>query len=119
MGHLTYLAVLVGCLVCALWLEPLLRVRVLRRWRRLLLTLLPVVVVFVLWDLGAIAAGHWTFDPEQTTGILLPGRLPLDELLFFVVVPFCAILGFEAVRAVRGWPAGDEPVDGSTGRGAA
>ena len=119
MGHLTYLAVLVGCLVCALWLEPLLRVRVLRRWRRLLLTLLPVVVVFVLWDLGAIAAGHWTFDPAQTTGILLPGRLPVDELLFFVVVPFCAILGFEAVRAVRGWPAGDEPVDGSTGRGAA
>jgi lycopene cyclase domain-containing protein len=108
MGHLTYLAVLVGCLVCALWLEPLLRVRVLRRWRRLLLTLLPVIVVFVLWDLAAIAAGHWTFDPEQTTGILLPGRLPLDELLFFVVVPFCAILGFEAVRAVRGWPAGDE-----------
>jgi hypothetical protein len=67
-----------------------------------------VVVIFVLWDLAAIAAGHWSFDPAQTTGVLLPGGLPLDELLFFVVVPFCAILGFEAVRAVRGWPAGDE-----------
>ena len=56
----------------------------------------------------AIAAGHWSFDPRQTTGILLPGRLPLDELLFFLVVPLCAILGFEAVRAVLRLPAGDE-----------
>jgi lycopene cyclase domain-containing protein len=107
--HLTYLAVLGGCLVGALWLEPVLRVGVLRRWRRLLLTVLPVAVVFVLWDVAAIAAGHWDFDPAQTTGIVLPGRLPLDEVLFFLVVPVCAILGFEAVRAVLGWRAGDEP----------
>ena len=105
MRHLAYLFVLAGCLVAAIWLEPVLKVNVLRRWRRLLLTLLPVVVAFVLWDLGAIAAGHWTFDPEQTTGVLFPGGLPLDEVLFFVVVPVCAVLGFEAVRAVLRRPA--------------
>jgi lycopene cyclase domain-containing protein len=98
--HLTYLAVLAGCLAGALWLEPALRVGVLRQWRRLLLTLAPVVAIFVVWDLLAIAAGHWTFDPAQTVGLVLPGGLPLDELLFFVVVPICAILGFEAVRKV-------------------
>lgn len=111
MPHFSYLLVLLGCLVSAIWLEPVLKVNVFRRWRRVLLTLLPVVVVFVLWDLAAIAAGHWTFDPEQTTGVVFPGGLPLDELLFFLVVPVCAILGFEAVRAVRtaqGKPAGDE-----------
>jgi lycopene cyclase domain-containing protein len=100
--HLSYLAVLAGCLAGALWLEPMLRVGVLRQWRRLLLTLVPVVAVFVVWDLLAIAAGHWSFDPAQTTGVVFPGGLPLDELLFFVVVPICAILGFEAVRKVLG-----------------
>ena len=108
MRHLAYLFVLGGCLVSALWLEPLFKVNVLRRWRRLLLTLVPVLIVFVLWDLAAIAAGHWTFDPAQITGVLLPGGLPLDEVLFFIVVPLCAVLGFEAVRAVLRWPAGDE-----------
>jgi len=108
MRHLAYLSVLAGCLVAALWLEPIFKVNVFRRWRRLLLTLLPVIVVFVAWDLAAIAAGHWTFDPEQTTGVLFPGGLPLDEVLFFVVVPVCAVLGFEAVRAVLRRPAGDE-----------
>jgi lycopene cyclase domain-containing protein len=108
MGRLTYVAVLAGCLAAALWLEPVLRVNVLRRWRRLLFTVLPVALVFALWDMAAIAAGHWTFDPAQTTGVVLPGELPLDEVLFFLAVPVCAVLGFEAVRAVLRWPAGDE-----------
>jgi lycopene cyclase domain-containing protein len=98
MRHLTYLAVLAGCLAGALWLEPVLRVRVLRQWRRLLLTIVPIVLVFGGWDVAAIAAGHWSYDPGQITGVRLPGRLPLEELLFFVVVPVCAVLGFEAVR---------------------
>jgi lycopene cyclase domain-containing protein len=97
MGHLTYLAVLAGCLLGAVWLEPVLRVGVLRQWRRLLLTVAPIVAVFGGWDIAAIAARHWSYDPAQTSGVLLPGRLPLEELLFFVVVPVCAILGFEAV----------------------
>jgi lycopene cyclase domain-containing protein len=108
MRHFSYLLVLAGCLAAALWLEPALKVNVFRRGRRLLLTVLPVVVVFGLWDVLAIAAGHWRFDPAQTTGVVLPGGLPLDEVLFFVVVPVCAVLGFEAVRAVLRRPAGDE-----------
>jgi lycopene cyclase domain-containing protein len=108
MRHLAYVGVLAGCLAAALWLEPILKVNVLRRWRRLLLTVVPVAAVFTIWDVLAIAAGHWHFDPAQTTGVVLPGRLPLDEILFFLVVPICAILGFEAVRAVLRRPAGDE-----------
>jgi lycopene cyclase domain-containing protein len=107
-GRFAYVGVLFACLAAALWLEPVLRVNVLRRWRRLALTVLPVAAVFTLWDAAAIAAGHWTFDREQILGVHLPGGVPLDELLFFLVVPVCAVLGFEAVRAVLRWPAGDE-----------
>jgi lycopene cyclase domain-containing protein len=108
MRHLAYLSVLAGCIGAAVWLEPVLKVNVFRRWRRLALTVLPVAVIFVLWDLLAIAAGHWHFDRSQLTGVFFPGGLPLDEVLFFLVVPVCAILGFEAVRAVLRKPVGDE-----------
>jgi lycopene cyclase domain-containing protein len=94
----TYLLVLAGCLAGAVWLEPVFRVGVLRQVRRLLLTIAPVAAVFVVWDLLAIAAGHWTFDRAQLIGVTLPGGLPLEEVLFFLVVPLCAVLGFEAVR---------------------
>ncbi len=108
MRQLSYLAVLAACLLGTLPLELVLRVRVYARWRRLLLTLAPVIAVFVVWDLYAIARGHWDFDPEQTTGVLLPGGIPIEEIAFFVAIPICAILTLEAVRAVRGWPVGDE-----------
>jgi lycopene cyclase domain-containing protein len=100
MGVLTYLAVLGGCLLAAGWLEPVLRVGVLRQWRRLVLTLVPVAAVFLAWDLAAVAAGHWSFDPDRVVGVWLPGGLPVEELLFLLVVPLCSVLGFEAVRKV-------------------
>ena len=103
MRHLAYLAVLAFCLLGTLPLEVRLGVRVYRQPRRLLLTLLPVVAVFYLWDVYAIAAEHWSFDPAQTVGLVLPGGVPVEELLFFVVVPTCAVLAFEAVRRVKGW----------------
>ena len=108
MRHLAYVGMLAFCLLGTLPLELWLGVRVYRQWRRLLLTLLPVVAVFLAWDVYAISAGHWSFDASQMLGIELPGGVPLEELLFFLVVPTCAVLSFEAVRRVKGWPAGDE-----------
>jgi len=102
-----YLLVLAACLVGTLPLEIVLHTRVYARPKRLLLTLLPVVAVFVVWDLLAIRAGHWAYDPRQVTGVRL-GALPLEELLFFLVIPVCAVLTLEAVRAVKHWPVGDE-----------
>ena len=106
MGHLTYLALLVGCLVVTAPLELVLRVRVYARWRRLLLAVLPGFVVFVTWVLYAIAQGHWNYDGDLTLGVRLPGGIPVEEVLFFLVVPLCSVLALEAVRKVTGWDAG-------------
>jgi lycopene cyclase domain-containing protein len=106
MGQLTYAALLVGCLVVTAPLELVLRVRVYARWRRLLLAVLPEFVVFVVWVLYAIAAGHWDYSDELTLGVRLPGGIPVEEIAFFLVVPLCSVLALEAVRKVTGWHAG-------------
>jgi lycopene cyclase domain-containing protein len=105
--RLIYLLVLLGCLVGTAPLEVVLGTRVYARWRRLLLTMLPVFVVFTIWDVLAIRAGHWSYDPRQTTGLHV-GNVPVEELLFFLVIPTCSILALEAVRTVKGWRVGDE-----------
>ena len=99
---------LVLCVVATLPLELWLGVRVYRQWRRLLLTVAPVVTLFLAWDAYAVGAGHWHFDEAQILGLRLIGGLPIEELLFFLVIPTCAVLALEAVRRVRGWPVGDE-----------
>lgn len=101
MERFSYVAVLAFCLLGTAWLEVLLRTRVLPRWRRLLVTVLLTVPAFVVWDLYAIAQGHWWFDVERITGVMLPGSLPLDEVLFFITIPIVSILTLEAVRAVK------------------
>jgi lycopene beta-cyclase len=101
-----YLAVMAGCIVVTLPLELVLRARVYARWRRLLLTLVPVLVVFVTWDVLAIHAHDWTY--RHLTGVRI-GNLPIEELVFFVVIPICSLLTFEAVRRLRpSWRAEDE-----------
>lgn len=104
-----YLALLAGCLLITLPLELVLGARVWRRPRQLVAALVPVVVVFGLWDVVAIAQEWWGYSERYTTGWLLPGDLPVEELAFFLVIPVCSILTLEGVRAVLrrlGRPAG-------------
>jgi lycopene cyclase domain-containing protein len=70
--------------------------------RRLARAVLPALVAFAGWDIAAIHAGDWTFNPTYVTGWQLPFRLPVEELLFFAVVPLCAVLTYEAVKRVVG-----------------
>lgn len=111
-GRFSYVAILAFVMVGCLWLEVALRTRVLRRWRRLALAVLPAVAVFFVWDLYAINQGHWWFDTSRILGIHLPGSVPLDEVLFFIAIPVASILTLEAVRSVKPhWLVGDEPSD--------
>ena len=109
MGRATYAAVLLFVVVGSGWLEFVVRARVLRRWRRWLLALLVPATGYIAWDLVATRAGQWGFNPARVSGVTGPGGLPVEELLFFIVVPTAALLTLEAVRSVTGWSAGDEP----------
>lgn len=99
MGSFTYLAVLGACLLITLPLE-LLGARVYRRPLRLARALLPPLVVFLTWDAVAIAFGVWSYNPAFVTGIELPANIPLEELLFFLVIPLCALLTYETVETL-------------------
>lgn len=101
------------CLLLTLPLEFVFGARVYRRFRTLLLALLPEVVLYTLWDIVGIARHHWTYNPAFVTGLRLPFRMPVEELVFFLVVPVCGVLTYEAVgvvlakvRRLRARPAG-------------
>jgi lycopene cyclase domain-containing protein len=97
-----YLALMGACLVLTLPLELVLGARVWRRPRRLLAALWFPVLAFTLWDEAAIARHHWTYNPAYITGLKLPVDLPVEELVFFVVIPICGLLTYEAVgRMIR------------------
>ena len=99
MSHLVYLALLAACLIGTLPLEFVLHVGVYAQWRRLIATVVPVAVIFSIWDGWSVADRLWSYNAHYVVGVTLPGRLPLEEVSFFLVIPICAVLTYEAVRA--------------------
>lgn len=104
-----YMAMLAFTLCGSIWLELVLKVGVVRRFKRVVLSILPTAIFFIIWDAYAINRGHWYFDSKQIMGIFGPFEIPLEEFLFFLIVPLAALLTIEAVRIVKkDWKVGDE-----------
>jgi lycopene cyclase domain-containing protein len=90
------LLVLASCAAVTLPLEFAAGARVYRRPKALLATLAPVLAVFAGWDLIAVHHEEWWFSPRYTLGPRIAG-LPVEEWLFFLVVPICALLTYEVL----------------------
>jgi lycopene beta-cyclase len=95
MDSARYLLLLGGCAALTLPLEWVFGARVYRRPRRLAVAVLPVLAIFITWDLVGHARGDWWYTARYLTGVRLLG-LPVEEWLFFMVIPVCAVLTFEA-----------------------
>lgn len=96
-----YLVLLGGCLLITLPLE-LFGKGVYRQPLRLLRAMAPVVGVFLVWDAIAIFLHVWHYNPDYVSGINVP-FMPLEEMLFFIVIPLCGLLTYNAVTSSMGW----------------
>jgi lycopene cyclase domain-containing protein len=72
-----------------------------RNFKALIFTLGILVIIFGSWDVFAAWRGHWRFNPGSVNGITII-NLPVEEWLFFAVVPFCCIFTWEALKFIKG-----------------
>ena len=96
-----YVAMLLFTIAGSFWLEIVLKVGVLKRIKRAAASVLPISALFIAWDIYAVDRGHWFFDSAQILGIYGPFNIPLEEYLFFIIVPLAAIMTIEAVTTVK------------------
>ena len=69
-----------------------------KRIRHLLVPIVLVSGLFLVWDQWFTEQGVWGFTAAHTAHIFL-GKLPLEEILFFVVVPYNCIFIYEVMGA--------------------
>ena len=98
MEQFFYLALLLGCMAVTIPLEFVYGFKVWRSPRRLAAALAPGFVLFMVWDVFAIERNHWTYNADFMCGVSF-GSVPLEEVLFFLIIPTAAISGYEAVGA--------------------
>lgn len=70
------------------------KVRYVRRWKRILIASAIVAVPYLVWDAIFTANGIWGFNESFTLGINI-FHLPVEEILFFIAIPFSLFIFWE------------------------
>lgn len=72
-----------------------------RNYIPLFVSIFVVSSVFIVWDIIATYRGDWSFNEDFILGAKLLG-LPLEEVLFFITVPYAAIFLYETGKFYYG-----------------
>ena len=54
-------------------------------------------ILYIAWDAWFTKIGVWSFNDNYITGFKILG-LPIEEILFFFIVPFCCLFIYECIK---------------------
>ena len=74
--------------------------KIYRNAKALFFTISLILLLFGSWDVFAVRRSHWYFDTYGVWDFRII-NLPLEEVLFFVVIPFCCIFTWEATLYIK------------------
>ncbi len=64
-----------------------------KRWRFVFAAIFFSMIPFLIWDVIFAYRGVWGFNPEYHLNLLIL-KLPIEEWLFFIIVPYCCIFTY-------------------------
>ena len=67
-------------------------------WKLVVISIVSVAIPFLVWDEFFTNISVWGFNPRYLFGIYL-GHLPLEEVLFFLVVPYNCLFVHQVLKA--------------------
>lgn len=73
------------------------RVQFYKSWKYILPGLFISGLVFLVWDYIFTICQVWSFNPDYVLGIYFL-NLPIEEILFFITVPFACIFIYECLN---------------------
>ena len=103
MENLHYAFVLIFISICAIGVNFGFKLQFSKKLRLFLLTDSLILVIYLIWDFWAVSKESWFFDSDQILGIMLLGKLPIEEVLFFIIVPLMTVLTYLALTKLTGW----------------
>lgn len=95
--YYTYFFILSASLVGPLALSFDKKVAFYKKWKYLFPAVIIPALFYIAWDVFFTAKGVWSFNAKYITGIKII-NLPIEEVLFFFIVPYCCVFIYECVR---------------------
>lgn len=97
-NHYTYFLILAASLAGPLALSFDKKVAFYKKWKYLFPAMIIPALLYIIWDFYFTAQGVWSFNEAYITGIKLY-NLPVEEVLFFFIVPYCCLFIYECIRS--------------------
>jgi len=104
--HFLYLIVNISAFFFPFILSFDKKVNFYKTWPYLLKANVIVALVFLIWDYTFNRLGIWGFNDKYIVGIRFL-KLPLEELMWFFIVPYCCFFVYECVRIRTSWKLSD------------
>jgi len=95
--NFTYLILLVGSIFVPLLLSFDTKVQYYKNLKYILPAIFTTAAIFWVWDIRFVEAQVWSFNPEYTIGLAFIG-MPIEEWLFFIVVPYSCVFIYEVLK---------------------
>lgn len=70
-----------------------------KEWKWFFPANILVALFFILWDAWFTKEGVWGFNPQYVLGWYIMG-LPLEEILFFICIPFASLFTLHALKKI-------------------
>ncbi len=97
MGHYYYILLLLASVAIPLIRSFEHRIHFRGKWPALFSGIFVMMLVFIPWDVIFTENGIWSFNHRYVMGLYIFG-LPLEEWLFFIVIPYCIVFTYEVFR---------------------
>jgi lycopene cyclase domain-containing protein len=96
--HYTYFIILAASLAGPLLLSFDKKVTFYKNWKYLLPAMVIPASLYIAWDIYFTSKQVWSFNEDYIIGSKLV-NLPVEEVLFFFVVPYCCVFIYACIRA--------------------
>lgn len=96
-NHYTYLALMLASLAGPFLLSFSKHVQYKKKWKYLPIPLFITTTYFVIWDSIFTKIGIWSFNEQYILGYKI-FLLPIEEWMFFIIIPFCCVFVYECTN---------------------